>query len=97
MRSQSSSLFLLSTTLSLESIDRGFAREPLTQAERDGCRCCGSCCPEPMKFVEPNQFADPGATVRKPPEDRQRDREAVQDRRIYIELVSVPRSTGSLE
>jgi hypothetical protein len=40
-----------------------------------------------MKFVEPNQFADPDAAARKLVEIANAT-EAVQDGRIYIELVN---------
>jgi hypothetical protein len=40
-----------------------------------------------MKFVEPNQFADPAAAARKLAEIANAT-EAVQDGRIYIELIN---------
>jgi hypothetical protein len=42
-----------------------------------------------MKFVEPNQFADPDAAARKLVEIANAI-EAVQDGRVYIELVNGP-------
>ena len=44
---------------------------------------------EPMKFVEPSQFADPDVAARKLVEIAN-GIEAVQDGRIYIELVNAP-------
>jgi len=57
------------------------------QDKRVDCRCRRSCYPEPMKFVEPNPFADPDAAARKLAEIANAT-EAVQDGRIYIELVN---------
>jgi hypothetical protein len=46
-----------------------------------------------MKFIAPSQFTDPDAAARKLVEIANAV-EAVQDGRVYIELINCPRDTG---
>lgn len=58
-------------------------------AAGDGSLCRRSCYFKSMKFVSPSHFADPDAAARKLVQIANAS-EAVQDGRIYIELINNP-------